>query len=257
MGFLDGISSALGAVLRILEAAIEPLTGAYAWGFAIVGVTALVRLVMLPLAIKQIHSMRAMQRIQPEVKRLQAKYKVDRSLMRTDPEKYQRKRQQQQEALMGLYKEHQVNPASGCLPLLVQMPIFFGLFRLLASDTLMPELNGAPWIGINDLTAQLSQGLGTVGWGAAALALGMGATTYLTQLQMQKSNPQAEVNQQQQILMYVMPVLLLFFSWNIPAGVLIYWVTTNVWTMGQQWVMFRSLDHEPAQGTAKGRKDAA
>jgi YidC/Oxa1 family membrane protein insertase len=126
------------------------------------------------------------------------------------------------------------------------MPIFFALFRLLRSQDIIPELAGAPWIGINDLTAQLSNGLGTVGWGAALLALGMGATTYFTQVQMQKSNPTAEVNPQQKMIQNIMPIMLLVFSWNIPAGVLIYWVTTNLWTMGQQWFMFRKVSGGPA-----------
>ena len=249
-GLFDGISRALGVILRFFNELLEPALGDLSWGFAIILLTVAVRLLLVPLAVKQINSMRAMQKLQPEVKRLQKKYKVDRSLMKSDPEKYQRKKQQQQEAMMGLYKEHNVNPASSCLPLLAQMPIFFALFNLLRSETLIPELSTAPWLGINALTAQLSQGLGTVGWGAAVLALLMGATTFLTQRQMQKSNPTAEINQQQKTIQYIMPVMLLFFSWNIPAGVLIYWVTTNAWTMAQQWVMFRRVETEAAPQSA-------
>ena len=246
MAILDGISGVLGSILRAMHTMLEPLFADLSWGFAIILLTVAVRLLLFPLAMKQIHSMRAMQKLQPEVKRLQKKYKVDRSMMRTDPEKYQRKKQQQQEAMMALYKEHNVNPASSCLPLLAQMPIFFALFRLLQSETIVPELSGAPWIGIRDLTAQLSQGLGEVGWGAAVLALAMGATTYLTQIQMQKSNPGAEINPQQKMIQYVMPIMLLVFSWNIPAGVLVYWVASNLWTMGQQWFMFRKVGSEAA-----------
>ena len=248
MGIFDSLSGFLGDILRVIHTGIEPVAGSFAWGFSIILLTALVRLLLVPLAVKQIRSMRDMQKLQPEIKRLQKKYKVDRGLMRTDPDKYQRKKQQQQEAMMALYKEHNVNPASSCLPLLAQMPIFFALFHLLRDRGLMPELSGAPWIGINDLTAQLSQGLGVVGWGAAALAVGMGATTYLSQRQMQRSNPGNEMAAQMKMMQYLMPVMLLVFSWNIPAGVLIYWVTTNVWTMGQQWVMFRQV--EPATPSA-------
>lgn len=246
MGIFNGISAALGTVIRAIHTFLEPALGELSWGFAIIALTVLVRLALFPLAVKQINSMRQMQKLQPEIKQLQKKYKVDRSMMRTDPEKYQRKKKQQQEAMMALYKEHNVNPASSCLPLLAQMPIFFALFNLLRNTELLPELSGTGWVGINDLTAQLSQGLGTVGWGAAALAGLMGLTTYLTQVQMQRSNPTAEVNQQQKTLMYVMPFMLLFFSWNIPAGVLIYWVTTNLWTMAQQWFMFRQIKSETA-----------
>jgi YidC/Oxa1 family membrane protein insertase len=250
VSIFNGISGVLGDILRAIHGAIEPIAGAFAWGFAIILLTALVRLLLVPLAVKQIHSMRDMQKLQPEIKRIQKKYKVDRSLIKSDPEKYQRKKQQQQEAMMALYKEHNVNPASSCLPLIAQMPIFFALFHLLRDQNLMPELVGAPWIGINDLTAQLSQGLGVVGWGAAALALGMGATTYFSQRQMQRSNPGSEITQQTKMLQYLMPVMLLVFSWNIPAGVLIYWVTTNLWTMGQQWFMFRKVEGERSPATS-------
>lgn len=244
MGIIDPISRALGTVLSFLHDVMDPVFGTFSWGFAIIALTVLVRLLLFPLAVKQINSMREMQKLQPEVKRLQKKYKVDRSMMRTDPEKYQRKKQQQQEAMMALYKEHNVNPASSCLPLLAQMPIFFALFNLLRGD-FEPGLVQAPWVGINDLTAQLSQGLSVVGWGAAALAIGMGVTTYVSQRQMMRSNPTAEANPQQKMIQNVMPVLLLVFSWNIPAGVLIYWVTTNLWTMAQQWYMFRSVEAAP------------
>ena len=250
MGIFDSISRILGEILRLMHTGLEPLFGQFAWGFAIVALTVAVRLLLFPLAVKQISSMRAMQKLQPEVKRLQKKYKVDRSMMKTDPEKYQRKKQQQQEAMMALYKEHNVNPASSCLPLIAQMPIFFALFNLLRSESIIPELDGAPWIGINDLTQQLSSGLGVVGWGAAALALGMGLTTYFSQRQMQKSNPTAEMNQQMKTIQYVMPFMLLLFSWNIPAGVLIYWVASNLWTMGQQWFMFRKVEGEAAPQNA-------
>ncbi|HEY8339629.1 MAG TPA: YidC/Oxa1 family membrane protein insertase, partial [Egibacteraceae bacterium] len=93
----------LEAILRFFHGLAEPLFGAAAWGWAIVLLTLTVRVLLLPLAVKQTNSMRAMQKLQPEMKRIQAKYKVDRSLMRTNPEKYQQQRQKQQEAMMALY----------------------------------------------------------------------------------------------------------------------------------------------------------
>ncbi len=237
--FVDG----LGQVLRFLNG-LMGFTGEYSWAFAIIALTVLVRVLLLPLAIKQINSMRAMQKIQPEMKKLQNKYKTDRSLIKTDPEKFKAQRQKQQEAMQALYKEHNVNPAAGCLPLLAQAPIFFALFRLLYSGR-VEELDQAGFFLINSLSSFPQN----AGFGAFVLVALMGATTFLTQKQMMASNPASAQMPQQKILLYVMPIMLLVFSFNIPVGVLLYWVTTNVWTMGQQWVMFRNVG--PPQNPAK------
>ena len=238
---LNAVAEALGQVLRFLHSMVEPVTGAAAWGWAIILLTLLVRVVMLPLAVKQINSMRAMQRLQPEIKKLQAKYKTDRSMMKTDPEKYREKRAKQQEEMMKLYKEHNVNPAAGCLPLLLQMPIFFALFRLLSSDTIVPQLETARFY-----FAQLAERPNEAGFAAYLLIALMGATTFYSQKQMMASNPGSMENPQQRTMLYVMPVVLTVFAINLQVGVLLYWVTTNLWTMAQQWVMFRELDHESA-----------
>lgn len=226
----------LGEVLRFLNGVVS-FTGSYSWAFAIILLTIVVRVLLLPLAIKQINSMRAMQKLQPEMKKIQKKYKTDRSLMKTNPEKYRAQQQKQREAMMALYKEHNVNPAGGCLPLLAQAPIFFALFRLLYSDRI-EELDQAGFFFIEGLSNMPLE----AGIGAPILALLMGGTTFLTQKQMMASNPASSQMPQQKVLLYVMPVMLLVFSFQIPVGVLLYWVTTNMWTMGQQWFMFRNVD---------------
>jgi YidC/Oxa1 family membrane protein insertase len=233
----------LGEVLRFLNG-IMAFTGEYSWAFAIILLTIAVRILLLPLAVKQINSMRAMQKIQPELKKVQKKYKVDRSLMRTNPEKFRAQQQKQREAMMTLYQEHNVNPAAGCLPLLAQAPIFFALFRLLFSERI-PELDQAGFFFISSLSDLPMN----AGFGALVLAALMGGTTYLTQKQMMASNPSSAQMPQQKVLLYVMPIMLLVFSFNMPVGVLLYWVTTNVWTMGQQWLMFRNVTSE-ASGEA-------
>ena len=223
-------------VLRFFHTAMEPLFGLHAWGWAIILLTVAVRVVLLPLAIKQTRSQRAMQTLQPEMKKIQAKYKADRGLMRTDPEKYRDLRAKQQEAMMALYKEHGVNPASGCLPLIAQMPVFFALFSVLRDTARIPELRGAPFYLLPDL-AETASAVGASAWFLIFL---MAATTYFSSRQMMSSTAATEQQQQQQkIMLYAMPLLLTFFSLNLYIGVLLYWVTTNVWTIGQQYVIFR------------------
>jgi YidC/Oxa1 family membrane protein insertase len=232
---------------------------------AIVMLTVAVRIVLLPLAVKQINSMRGMQRLQPEIKKVQAKYKTDREMMKKNPEKYRERRQKQQEEMMALYKEHGVNPAAGCLPLLLQMPIFFALFRLLqytpegevgvralcqaegaVRACVQSGLEQGRFLIIEDLTQVPNLASALTEPGALLLVILMGASTFYSQKQMMASNPGAGDNPQQKILLYVMPVMLLFFAFNMPVGVLLYWVTTNVWTILQQFVMFRRVD--PAAG---------
>jgi YidC/Oxa1 family membrane protein insertase len=237
---LDGLEALLG-FFHDVYAGI-PLLGAWPWAWAIVSLTVVVRLVLLPLAVKQINSMRAMQKLQPEIKKIQKKYKTDRDLMRKNPEKFRQQRQKQQEEMMALYKEHNVNPAAGCLPLLLQLPVFFALFRLLYDEARVPELADAGFLLIESLTSTPLQA-GAAALGAWLLVVLMGATTYYSQRQMMANNPAASEQPHMKIMLYVMPVMLTVFAVNFPIGVLLYWVTTNLWTIGQQWVMFRNIEH--------------
>jgi YidC/Oxa1 family membrane protein insertase len=186
--------------------------------------------------------MRAMQQLQPEIKKIQKKYKADRDLMRKNPDKFRQQRQKQQEEMMALYKEHNVNPAAGCLPLLLQLPVFFALFRLLYDEARVPELAAAGFLLIESLTSTPLQA-GAAALGAWLLVVLMGATTYYSQRQMMANNPAAAEQPHMKIMLYVMPVMLTVFAVNFPIGVLLYWVTTNLWTIGQQWVMFRNIEH--------------
>lgn len=250
MTIWNGLLDLLESILTFFHDLVEPIAGAHSWGWGIILLTVSVRIVLLPLAIKQINSMRSMQKLQPEIKKLQAKYKVDRSLMRTDPEKFRKQRTQQQEAMMALYKEHSVNPAASCLPLLAQMPIFIALFQVLGRGR-VEELIGAPFYFIQNLTASAGGGAapftgseaaaGPAGAGAYVLVILMAATTFLTQKQTMRANP-AAAEGPAKILLYVMPVMLLVFSIQMPVGVVLYWVTTNFWTMTQQWFMFRNVE---------------
>ena len=258
--FFEGILTFFHGIFDAL-----PFFAAGSWGWAIIALTLVVRVALLPLAIKQTRSMRAMQAIQPQMKELQKKYKVDRDLMRKDPEQYKAKKAKLNEEMMALYKEKGANPAASCLPLLAQAPIFIALFWTLQG---MEELRGAPFYFITAFTAQDApvQGLGALvsdsGWPGWLLIVLMSGTMFLSQKQMMArtavtqgdSNPMA---QQQKILLYVMPLFLAVISFQFPLGILLYWVTTNAWQVVQQWIILREVTSEKAAGTLPDKAGGA
>jgi YidC/Oxa1 family membrane protein insertase len=242
----DPAISVLTQLLGWLHDIVEPATGIHAWGWAIVMLTLIVRIALLPLAIKQTRSMRAMQKLQPQMKELQKKYKVDRTLLKKDPEQYKAKKQKLNEEMMALYQREGANPAASCLPLLAQAPIFIALFWTLVRSE---ELRGQPFYFVTryvpeeGLTGPVS-GAGWPGWLLIAL---MAGTMFLAQKQMMARNPmQAEgpMAQQQKIMLYAMPALLAVISFQFPLGVLLYWVTTNFWQVAQQSIILREVKHE-------------
>lgn len=261
MAVVDGFWALWNGLLGVLEALLRffhdvfsavPLLDVWAWGWAIVALTVLVRIVLLPLAVKQANSMRAMQALQPEIKRIQQKYKADRSLMKTDPEKYKAKRQKQQQEMMKLYREHNANPAMGCLPILPQAPIFIGMIRLVGNPRSGSRVEAlgrdadASFFLISDLSARaidVVQGnLGLIaGLGITVLVVLTGLTLYLTQRQMMRSNPSSSSNPQMKMMMYLMPVGFTAIGMAFPAGGVLYLLTTNLWTMGQQRIMWRNV----------------
>jgi len=178
------------------------------YGVAIILLTLSVRLVLLPLTISQTRNMIQMQRIQPKLKELQERYKDDK--------------ERQQKELMAFYKEHNVNPLAGCFPLLLQLPIFFALYRVLLD---YPNLKGASFLWIGDL----SKADILFGWLPITLIL-MVVTTLVTSLQ-------TMTDPKQRVLTFAMPLLFGFIGYRLPAGVLLYWTVTNMWSMLQQLVM--------------------
>jgi YidC/Oxa1 family membrane protein insertase len=234
-----------------------PETSGFTWGLSIVGLVIVIRIVLIPLFVKQIHASRRMQLIQPEMQKIQKKYKG-----KTDPES----RQAMTQETMGLYKRTGTNPFSSCLPILLQSPVFFALFRVLNS---LPAIAiGKKTIGPLDATladqaqhstifgASLSAtfvhapGLSTKIVTVLLIVL-MSATTFTTQRQlMMKNMPASALDnpfaKQQKILLYLMPVFFAFSGINFPIGVLLYWLTTNLWSMGQQFYTIRRM---PAPGS--------
>ncbi len=211
----------------------------------------MIRAALIPLFVKQIKSSRNMQLIQPKVKELQKKYGHDRERLAQET--------------MKLYKETGTNPFASCLPILLQMPIFFALFRLLdqaahdkghgfLTTELAKDFGNAELFGSIPISATFLKADGQVGVQifAAVLVVAMTATTFLTQRQLMSKNMPADAltgpyAQQQKMLLYVLPVVFAVGGIAFPIGVLLYWTTSNLWTMGQQFYVIRN---NPAPGTA-------
>ena len=230
------------------------------WALSIIGLTIVIRALLIPLFVKQIKSSRNMQLLQPKVKELQKKYGHDRERLAQET--------------MNLYRETKTNPFSSCLPLIVQMPIFIGLFRLidqaakngegrgLLTDTQAQQLRDAELFGGKiSSTFIKSEGNLTVQIIAAVLVLAMTATTFLTQRQLMSKNMPADAltgpyAQQQKLLLYVLPVVFAVGGIAFPIGVLLYWTTSNIWTMGQQFYVIRNNPAPNTEAfTAKQQRD--
>ena len=230
------------------------------WVLSIIGLTVLIRAALIPLFVKQIKSSRNMQLLQPRVKELQKKYGHDRERLTQET--------------MALYKETGTNPFSSCLPILVQMPIFLALFRLLSkaahghghgvlTDQDAKLFAHAPIFGGTISSSFTNSGGHTsVQIVAICLVVSMTATTFLTQRQLMSKNMPADAlsgpyAQQQKMLLYVLPLVFAVGGIAFPIGVLLYWTTSNLWTMGQQFYVIRN---NPAPNTeafrAKERRDA-
>jgi YidC/Oxa1 family membrane protein insertase len=192
------------------------------WGLAIIFLTIVTRIVILPLSLKQIRSMRSLQAHQPEIKRIQEKYKDDRQRM--------------QREMMEFYRENKINPFASCVPLILQLPVFFALFSLLRSDEFKNEINAS---GNPDF---LSLPLDEKATGIALLVL---IALYFVTMVGSTSIMAASAEGNQRLMMYALPVVFTPFVINFPAGLLVYWITTNVWTMGQQWVVKQLIPPPP------------
>ncbi len=230
-----------------------PEASGWTWGLAIVGLVIVMRAAMIPLFVKQIHASRKMQLIQPEMQKIQKKYKG-----KTDPES----RQAMTQETMDLYKRTGTNPFSSCLPILLQSPFFFGLFRVLngladistgkkdaigpltrtvASQAEQASIFGAQlsdkFIGAETTATQIVTVL---------LIIGMSVSTFTTQRQLMTKNMPASAldnpfAKQQKILLYVLPIFFAISGVNFPIGVLIYWCVTNIWSMCQQLYVIRRM----------------
>jgi YidC/Oxa1 family membrane protein insertase len=256
VGLLDPLYWIVSWVLvqfHALFSLVFPPESGVAWSLAIVGLVVLIRILLIPLFVKQIKAQRALQILQPEIKAIQKRYKDDR--------------QKQSEEMMKLYRENGTNPFSSCLPIILQMPIFFALFHVLqyvvAQDNpfgpmtkeLVDEASaatifGAPISATFMNASEYPDAMMNIRIVTIVLIALMTATTFITQKQLLvKGIANADANpflQQQKLLVYVFPLMFAVFGINFPIGVLIYWLTTNLWSMGQQWYVIRN---NPAPGS--------
>ncbi|MDQ3359592.1 MAG: membrane protein insertase YidC [Actinomycetota bacterium] len=256
--FLWFVSTIMVGFEWLLTTLGMPDTSGLTWALSIVGLVIVLRILLMPLFVKQIHSQRRMQLLQPDLMKIQAKYKG---------KKDEASRKAMTEESFGLYKKHGTNPFASCLPILIQMPFFFALFRLLNS---VPQYasgqNTPPGFFTEELAAKMNEStvLGALLSSSflhsddtaakvlsVVLIIAMSGTTFITQHQLMRKNmPAAALDnpmaRQQKMLLYALPIIFAVTGVNFPIGVLIYWTTTNLWTMGQQFYVIRSM---PAPGS--------
>jgi YidC/Oxa1 family membrane protein insertase len=183
------------------------------FGWAIVLVTVVINFILFPLKLSNMKSMRKMQALKPQIDAINAKFK---NVGIRDP-----KKGEQNEEVMALYKKHGVNPMGGCLPMLLQMPFFFAFYKVF---TVSVEMRGAPWLWVTDLSQPEH-------WEIKILPLVMIASQFI----MQKMTPQAGGDPAQQKMMMFMPLVFGFMFYNFPSGLVLYYLTSNLVSMGQQW----------------------
>jgi YidC/Oxa1 family membrane protein insertase len=281
---------------NVIENAFSPLIKAFeavmvfihhhfvggSWGLAIVGLTVVIRAVLVPLTFRQLKSMQEMQRLAPQIQALKEKYKDDK--------------QRQQQEIMNFYRENKINPLASCLPLLLQLPVFISLFYMLRTD-LKKHICGAqlhhaffgsaghpgyhalhPAVSLNDYIGKTScdkvaphsgkflflPDITNKATGAALIVL---ILLYVGSQVASTLVATATADPNQRRLMLLLPVVFIVFLYRFPAGLLVYWITTNLWTIGQQLLLRRYMGPPPAApgkgaqgggrgGSADGKPDA-
>ena len=227
------------------------------WVLSIVGLTLVVRAALIPIFVRQIKSQRRMMEVAPQLKKIQDKYKG---------KKDQFSREAMSRETMALYKKTGTNPLSSCLPLLIQMPIFFGLFSTL-NNAQHQNADGSHNPGVGLLNQDLSTSFGTsslfdiaplhlaistAGGNVAVIVIAavmvviMTSSQFITQLQIMSKNQSPETKaspmyRQQRILLYILPLVFAFSGFTFAIGVMFYWLASNLWTMGQQFIVIRNM----------------
>ena len=237
-------------LLRPIQSAIEYVViflynnVAANYGVVIILLTIIVRLVLTPLTISQTKSMAKMQKLQPEIQELQKKYKGDK--------------QKLQQETMEFYKQNNVNPLAGYLPLLLQLPVFFALFQALRTPSaIITNVLGQPSIPAYMFghTRNILMNIPNPNYDFLWLHLNEWDPFYILPILMVAtmfiSTKMTTTDPKQKMITYLMPVVFGAISWNLPSGILVYWVTTNVWSIGQQWIVNRIVKKESPKDEAK------
>ena len=243
MGLIGGLLSPIEDPLEDLLVWIHETIG-LSWGWAIVVVVVLVRILLVPLAVKQIRSMQRLQRYAPQLKALQKKYKGDK--------------QKLNEEVMKFYREKKVNPAASCLPILPQIPIFIALFFVLrefAEDVIEPRFPDSDLSFVRivpDITADL-----LAHWSGVLLLVIYVISQLASGLLALRATPATDARQArlQKIMFMVLPFVIIPFAIRFPVGLMIYWVTTNLWTAGQG-ITTRRFIPRPDYGEAPPKRSS-
>src|ERR1017187_6534783 len=281
------IESAFSPLINLFESIMvfihAHLVGS-SWGLAIVGLTVLIRAVLVPLTYRQLKSMQEMQRLAPQINALKEKYKEDK--------------QRQQQEIMNFYRENKINPLASCLPLLLQLPVFISLFYMLRTDLKFdicgPQLRmfytrelGTPIIKNSQIPQHVvthkghtvkvltEVGCNVVAPGSAkflfipditakatGVALGVLLVLYVGSQHVSTLVATATADPNQRRLMLLLPLVFVVILYRYPAGLLVYWITTNLWTIGQQSLIRRRIGPpaappDPVEGSANGKTSGA
>ena len=218
------LGSPLTPLEDILRNVLDWLHGSIglSWAWSIVALTVIVRVILVPLTVRQIHSMQNLQRHAPQMKEIQRKYKGDRQKMN--------------EELMKFYRENRINPAASCVPIVAQIPVFISLYFVLRNFT--KHVHATPheltWLGLVNITEHANKG-----WGPLLLVIYVASQTLSTFLM------STTMDKTQRAVMLVMPLAFVFVVVNFPVGLVLYWVTTNLWTVGQGVVTRRLVPRGP------------
>ena len=231
-----GVFNPLRPIEDLLTTLLEWFHGTVGltWAWSIVALVVLVRVLLVPVTIRQIHSMQNLQAHAPQMKEIQQRWKHDK--------------QRQNEELMKFYRENKINPAASCLPIVLQIPIFIALFYVLRDfeDEIFPKYpeSSLEFLGLVDITEPTIDG-----WGPLLLVVYVASqltSSYFMSTSMQRA---------QRILLLVLPIVFIPFILNFPAGLMVYWLTTNLWTTGQGLVT-RKLMPKPDLGAATAKRSS-
>jgi len=244
------VFSVLGPIEEVLEAVLRWLHGSIgiSWAWSIVVLTLMVRMLLVPLTVKQIHSMQRLQAHLPEMKAIQARYK--RPGQKMSPADKQKMNQE----TMAFYRENKINPAASCLPIAAQIPVFFALFYVLRGfeKEIFPKFpeSSLEWLNLIDITEPTKDGFGPVL--LVIYVLSQLTSTWLMSTSMQSAA--------QRWMIMVLPIVFIPFILGFPSGLMIYWLTTNLWTTGQGLITRRQMPRAvppPKRSSRTPPKDGA